>query len=336
MKKTFTPPKTKQVYVKLPRVFKAAYDQDNECITIESPETLCIYNPNESYQTYRFVKYIETVIFEYGTRIHISFRNLKKITAAASLLIFARVTKCQLCLNQPSDLEITLPESKEVKKTLVESGFWNGIKPGGASKVRKLIHTNNGYISGSNHDSEHYGKVISATLINLVQNGVNFSVPSIRILTRGIQEAILNIDYHAYDKKSLANQFDQLGDSRWWQCCWLDSGNNQLVFIIYDDGVGIPHTLQAQYPELSSSQIIEEAMKVGITRTMNPERGKGSNDIIKATCTFPNSHLIVMSGNGYFKSDSEGVTTKELPFTLEGTLIQWVLDYSVEKIDDCL
>mgnify|MGYP001083307835 FL=1 len=334
MKKKLIAPLSKIINASLPRVFNATWDKESQKICIESPDILCVYDETASYQTYQFVKYIEKVIFEYETNLKISFKKLKTMTAAASLLVFARITKCQLSISQPNSLEVELPEDKDVRRLFTESGLWNGIKSGGVSKVRRLIENNNQYMTGSNHDLEHFGKVISATLINLVQNNVKFNARSTHLFTRGIQEAILNVDYHAYNKTSLANRIETIGDSRWWQCSWYDGDNSQLVFIIYDDGVGIATTLKDQFEDKKDSEIIEEAMKVGTTRTRNPERGKGSNDILKATCTFPNSHLLVMSGSGDYKHDAEGVTTRELPFTLEGTLIQWVLDYSVESIDD--
>lgn len=334
MKNKFIPPTTTERYITLPKTFEATYDESEHRISISSPDVLCVYTKENSYVTYRFVQYIETVIFEYGLAINISFKELKSITAAASLLVFARITKCQLCLKLPTDLSIITPDDKGMKQLFSNSGFWSGIKPGGVSKIRKLIDSNNQYMSGSNSIVEHPAKVISATVINLALRGVKFSSPSTHLFTRGIQEAILNVDYHAYNEDSFANVYKDIGDSRWWQCSWLDKENSQLVFIIYDDGMGIAPTLKAQFPNLPTHEVIKEAMKVGTTRTLNPERGKGSNDIIKATCTFPNSHLVVMSGDGYYKHDANNVTSEKLPFTLEGTLVQWVLDYTDENSDD--
>ncbi len=333
-KKIFTPPlgkgKLSSKDIKLPQIFKTEL-VDNRII-IHSPADLCIYEDKWSYITYQFLEYIQKVIFEYKIAITINFNELNNLTAAASLLIFAKITKCQICVVDPSAIDVIPPKDKDTKRLFSASGLWAGVKPGGISKIRKLIDSNNQYMSGSNSVIEDYSKVLSATIISLYKQGVNFNRAAIHTFTRGVQEAILNVNYHAYNKEALGKQYEELGDSRWWQCSWLDNGSNQLVFIIYDDGEGIASSLKEQFSTLPDSEIIEKAMTMGVTRTLDPSRGKGSGNIIRTSCEFSNSHLVVMSGNGYYRYDQCGVTLKELPFTLEGTVVQWVLNYTGENL----
>jgi hypothetical protein len=332
LKKFFTPPEgTYSIAdIKLPKAFKA--ELNNNRISIKSPEKLCIYEDQWSYITYQFLDYIHKVIFEYKISLTVDFSDLKNLSAAASLLVFARITKCQICIHEPSAIKVIPPEDKEARKMFTQSGLWAGVKSGGISKVRKLIDSNNQYMSGSNAPIENYSKVLVATILNLINQGVKFNTQAVHTFTRGVQEAILNVDYHAYDNAPLSKQFEELGDSRWWQCSWLDKINNQLVFIIYDDGTGIVNSLKEQFPTLSDSEVLEKAMTIGVTKTLEPSRGKGSGNIIKTSCEFPNSHLVIMSGVGYYLHDENGVTLKELPFNLHGTIVQWVLHYTEENL----
>lgn len=317
------------VDIPLPQAFGAKFE--NEKIFFKAPTELCIYNENYSYKTYKFVEYIEELIFKYKIGITIDFSDLEYFSAAASLLLFAKISKCQLCVNAPNDIDIIQPVEKNVRALFQRSGLWNAIKPGGVSKIRRLIDTDNQYLSGSNEAIENFDKVLASTIVNLAKQNVKFTKDNGIIFTRGITEAILNVHYHAYSSSSLANLFPQISNGRWWQCCWFDKDNQQFVFIIFDDGEGIPSGIKKAYQKKDSdSELIKFAMTKGISKTLDPQRGKGSDDIIKTSCVFPNSHLLVFSGHGYYKHDDSGVSTKELPFKLNGTLTQWVLDYKAE------
>ena len=316
--------------IPLPQTFKAEFD--NGKVNIKTPLKLCIYE-EDSFITYQFVNYIEELIFKYKIGIVIDFSQLEYISAAASLLLFAKISKCQLCINAPNDIDIVQPVKKEIRAIFQSSGLWSGIKPGGVSKIRKLLDTNNQYLSGSNEAIENFDKVLASTIVNLAKQNVKFTRDNGVIFTRGITEAILNVQYHAYSDKSLASMFPQISNGRWWQCCWLDHENQRFVFIIFDDGEGIPDGIRRAYNDKGNdSELIKRAMTKGVSKTLNPQRGKGSDDIIKTSCVFPNSHLLIISGNGHYKHDESGVSIKELPFKLDGTLTQWVLDYKADQI----
>lgn len=327
--------------VPLPQAFNARIE--NNRVFIDAPFVLCIYDDKFSYQTYRFVSLIQEYILVSNASVTVDLSDLQHFSAAASLLLFAKISKCQMSVNDPSKLDIIFPKDKEVNKLMVGCGLWGSIKPGGIGKIRRLIDTNNQYLTGSKNILENYGKIIMATFLNLHSQGVKFSSPNAILFTKGIQEAVLNVKYHAYDFDPPKNIYEDIGDGRWWQCCWLDKTNRQLIFIIYDDGKGIVNTLRAYFAskkvdvrDKKDHYLIEQAMQTGVTSSGDPERGIGSVDIIKVTKVFPNSHLVVMSGLGHYKQNSEGVVSSELPFEMAGTLVQWVLDYDEETFDENL
>jgi len=329
-KKVFTPSIPNKI--PLPQAFNTR--EESGRIVVSVPKNVCVYKDN-GYLTYQLIEYIEKVTLEYNKPITVDFSQVMNITAAASLLMFAVITKCQICIIEPDIINVVLPEDKGMKDLFVNSGLWNGIKPGGISKVRKLIEANNQYLSGSKEIVENVEKIMPSTLINLHNQKVKFTKDRTLIFTKGIGEAILNVGYHAYLGKKIEttlDKFSRLGKERWWQCCWHDQINNRLVFLIYDDGIGIASTLRSKFPEIDEDhKLIKKAMTKGVSRSPKVSRGKGSHDIIQATCIFPNSHVIVMSGNGQYKHDESGVSSKELPFKLKGTLVQWVVDSNDES-----
>jgi hypothetical protein len=335
LKKIFSPPEgLTSKDIPLPGVFGTSFDYEEKRIHVNSPPKLCVYNNESSYITYLFLGYIEEVIFKHKAAITINFENLTELTAAASLLIFAKITKCQICTKEPTGVAITLPIDKKLRQLFVDTGLWNGIKPGGIGKVRKLINQNNQYLSGSSAPIDDFSKVIAATMISLVekQSIIDFDRAAISLFTRGVQEAVLNVKYHAYQNKPIASNYEEVFKGRWWQCCWLDHAKQQIVFIIYDDGVGIINALEEQCEkDTPSHEVIKHAMTLGVTSSPLASRGEGSRNIIEASCTIPHSNVVIMSGDGYYCHDESGVTSKELPFKLKGTLVQWVLNCTKES-----
>jgi len=339
--------------VPLPKAFDAKVKDGK--VYVESPKVMCVYSAESAYMTYEFLSLIESYVFDYNVGVTISFENLEYFSAAASLLIFATVSKCQIGVKDHSKIEVLFPKNDAVLKLMASSGLKLALKQGGIAKVRKLIDSNNQYLSGSEVSIENYQKVLTATLLNLDKHGVNFSNTKSQIFVKGMQEAILNVKYHAYNDefirdflltKQVKSKFsfhEETGRGRWWQCCWHDVSNNKLIFIIYDDGEGIVNSIKRYYrnsPEhsdklnLPDSTLLGNAMKLGVSRTGIKERGKGSADIINTACTFPSSHLIVMSGLGHYRHDSAGINTTQLPFEIKGTLVQWVINYVEENQDD--
>lgn len=318
--------------VPLRSIFKARLNEGKQ-IHFESPNRLCIYDENFSYQTYIFVSYIEELVFEHKIGITIDLSNLEYISAAASLLLFAKVSKCQLCVKQPDSINIVQPRNKDMRALFQISGLWSAIKPGGTSKIERLIESNNLYLSGSNSAYENIQKVLNSTMVNLTEQNVELNKNNKMLFTRGISEAILNVCYHAYSDTALANQFPEISNGRWWQCCWLNK-KQQFVFIIFDDGDGIPNSIKKAFEDRENEtddKLIEFAMTKGVSKTQSPERGLGSNDMIQTSCVFPNSHLLIFSGRGYYRYENSKVFTKEMPFELNGTLTEWVLDYKAEE-----
>ncbi|MCS6153651.1 ATP-binding protein [Shewanella baltica] len=300
---------------------------ENGILQIQAPVEMCLYsilegNIEVARSTLNFLSTIADVTLLQHGYLHLDFSLVTKITAAASVLIFAEITRAQLATNQSDVITFSLPKSLEQAKLFKASGLYKAIMPGTSRKLIKLFDDNHSYQSGVDPN-----KFLVSTLLNLHNNGLELTTPEAKLISKGIQEAMLNVIHHAY----FENQDQRLGiGSRWWQLVHCDPREKRVTFIIYDKGASIPSTIRpSSSVNLSDADAIEYAYTKGVTRLVGTTRGKGSEDIKDAAKVKDKSTLIVMSGRGmYFIDNGSGNGLKSpLPHNINGTLIEWSIPY---------
>ena len=167
------------------------------------------------------------------------------------------------------------------------------------------------------------------------------SLPKRKTMYRGITEAMANVANHAYPSDHDYNL--PIFPGRWWMGGSYDSATRKLTVIVYDQGVGIPHTLPRNYPMeilrglLDRFGLIDDdasrikiSMDLGRTQTGEKYRGKGLfRDIRPYTESINHGRLRILSNRGeYVYSPHDSIdTNKEKLFThsqsIGGTLILW-------------
>jgi hypothetical protein len=266
--------------------------------------------------------------FDYEPTV-IDFSKCLSISAAAAVIAFAKITRCQLTADhtgQPlghQGIKIILPEDKAEKAFYRETGFYDAIKPGGKSKLDRLwqdIH--NPFKTSNETDND-----ISALLKHLKSRlGV---VPG--RLVSALGEGYLNIDHHAYPEDVI----DVLR-GRWWQYTSTIKSNGQFSVILYDMGVGIPQTMLPKYRREVNRHahydnvIIEYAMIRGKTRYPgNLGRGNGFSNIKQPMDINRDAkYLLIASGKGSVKYKDQKIVSSDLVtnYGYGGTLIEWCFD----------
>ncbi|QYJ72427.1 hypothetical protein K0H59_05050 [Shewanella sp. FJAT-51649] len=312
----------------IPFYFNPTYLADGR-VQIESPQHLCVYLINQSSidtvkKTLNFFTIISNVCLVKGRELHIDFSKLQFFSAAASVLLFAEITRVQLVTNNHDVITFTLPESGPVLRLFRNSGLNKAISAGADRKLNSLFNDNNPYQSGKDPN-----KFLIPAIMHLNDQGLEWSRPQSRIISKGIQEAMLNVLHHAYE--NIPDNKSGIGQ-RWWQLSLLDKEEKTVTFIIYDKGMSIPKSIAEKLPANISTdaEAIEFAFQKGVTRCINePTRGKGSEDIKDVTTVKDNSKLLVYSGNGMYYIDREGGETLKLtlPANINGTMIEWLIPY---------
>lgn len=300
---------------------------DLEIVKID--HDLCIYREGNMIQTMNKLMEINSIAYSYGRDIEIDLSKTNKVTAAASLLLFAIVNRAQLCARPNQIIKISLPTRKQNPEGytwIVSTGLAKALLANDFDKLDELTKSERYYQSSVNPYLHH------AYTAQLLNKKADFTPEQFLMLESGISEAMLNVWHHAYDSQKFADLVACLGGKRWWQCAWFNQEKDRVTFIICDLGMGIP--VSFSNPSMTKENymdaaILASAWSPGQTRTGVAGRGNGSEDIkrpIGAGCT-ENESLLVHSGHArYCKSSGEeapsSIYTK---VGVPGTLVQWSL-----------
>lgn len=152
-------------------------------------------------------------------------------------------------------------------------------------------------------------------------------------------EAIGNAKQHAYPPDRAADIVPNVG--KWWVTAAYDQARQQFLFVVYDQGVGIPGTLpkkrfweaiQELCPaEYSDADVIAGAIQYGRTSTNLAGRGNGLWHICNIVTELPGSSVLILSGKGEVVYNSDGTNQRTRfrnPFC--GTLVKWTLQLPPE------
>lgn len=293
-------------------------------VTILSPRSICLYKTESVEKTLVFFDDIEEEVFNKRSYVHLDFSALTNISAAAALMLFAKVTRCQctvstLYFKEPDKvITVTLPVDKHTRGLFRNTGLYAAIKPGGTKKLQRLwTDLDSPFRSGSDPSSE------MSFVIGLFKAQFK-TMPN--QMVAAVQETYLNIAHHAYEKfKGSKLPFSGFMIGRWWQ--YAIRKGNKITIIIYDMGSGIPSSMLAasMFPGTDSDEI-HNAMQTGVTSSGIQGRGMGF-DNIKRPIDLNDfaEYLGVYSGRGrvIYKA-GRPPERREHKHSVGGTLIEWI------------
>jgi len=317
---------------------------------IMAPANISIYDldakQSEYIKTISFLNNIERVIGS-GRRCVIDFTETDRITAAALVLVYARIE----ISNKQHKRKIGIAWSQKSKR------------------VNSIIRTSNLYKLINNHefkyslDSNRQMPIISSVgsshmedIIDYIQKRVyeDKMPPEVEhIYGDAVSETINNVGLHAYP--DLPNE-----EKRWWLMC--ETYGKKLYLAIYDKGVGIPKTvvnrswfwgrlskvdpdlytsLQASFPneieagltfwvpqQIPDEKLIFLSMQGDVSGTKKDKHGQGSKSIMALVSDTSDGLLWVFSNFGVYTFNQEGQTPglAKLNQKFPGTLVQWNIE----------
>jgi hypothetical protein len=106
---------------------------------LRAPKILCVYDPKKESATLKFITQIANAVFKARTKIHLDFSATEQITAAASVLLFAEITRCQLQTCVDDVVTLDLPKTEVASNLFTSTGLLSSIRPGGACKVKGSV-----------------------------------------------------------------------------------------------------------------------------------------------------------------------------------------------------
>jgi hypothetical protein len=294
-------------------------------VRIKSPSYLCLYRKDYSVDTLRFFEELERTVLLDGKYVELDFSDLIAITAAASLVLFAKISRSQCCMLKSAfkyaDFVVTYipPTNKEVRALMSDSGLFVAMGPGGQPKLDRLWADWSSPFKTSNDPSGDMSELV-AQLLKQAEGLLPQKIIA------AVQEGYLNIAHHAYEEfKNPQDPLHPFMVNRFWQYARFNKDTGKLSVALYDLGSGIPQTIKVEGSMLSDCDAIMHAMKSGVTRFKVRGRGRGFNDIKSPIDRNESAeYLLVYSGRGqviYRKGVAPIV--KQHGHVIGGTLLEW-------------
>ncbi len=292
--------------------------------------------------------YAETVRFINEIRLHalreyrpvdLFFGAVERLEPAALTVLTAEIHRCRN-LRGKSSVSGYYPSDPEIFRQLSDIGFFRLLsitdkappRPDEEVEPTKFVLP---FVTNAVVTAERSAAFIDV-LVGLVGGVVTMDATSQRYLQGAIVEAMKNAAEHAYKHRPA---LQALGH-RWWLTGAFDQEAREVSILLFDQGVGIPATLEPDLLDIIQSLIaaegikardslmIEVATRPDKTSTGQSGRGQGFKTMRKFIDFCDDGDLIVYSNFGHYLYARAGSARGDETLSLGGTLIQWRFRHS--------
>lgn len=274
--------------------------------------------------------------------VDLFFNEVQHLEPAALTVLTAEIHRCRNLrrVNGKPAVSGYYPSDPEIYRQLQEIGFFrlleikDQLPPNHAadgSRTRIVLP----FLTDAVVTAERSAWFIDQ-LAALIQDAVPMDDRSKRYLQGAVVEAMKNAGEHAY---KLRPEFQALGH-RWWLTAAFDLEKREVAILLFDQGVGIPATLEPdlldKMESLSKAEglapraslMIEIATRPGESSTGQSGRGQGFKTMRKFIDFCDDGDLIVYSNTGNYLYARNGTARDDRSLSLGGTLIQWRFRHS--------
>ncbi len=338
------------------RSYKGVVKTRRDAVIVEAPERLS-FSLNGT-ETIKFFDELKHAIFTNDIRkkkgkvqrkaMHLRLNKIQYMSLPCAVVLSAELKRWTLMYSGAPRLVDYGQWSSRVRSLLVNLGTLKhlGVK-------RKSYQR---YSSRSIQDQAILVELSSA----VVQDGEKVSALQDKLMAlakyfepkpyifRALLEATNNAIEHAYEGED-ALKFPNVGGGRWYATASYDPAKDSLRFFVYDQGIGIPASLEKKDAWSSALRLVSErlgfsghdtdviaaAFEIGRTRTKQDERGKGLMDMLNVIKAAKSGSIRVISGQGDYTVHANGaLETRQHSSHIGGTLIEWCIPYSAFKREE--
>jgi len=309
-------------------------------IPLSVPKNLSL---RENYhETMKFIGAIRRYALEDYQPIDLFFHDVEAIEAGALVVLTAEIHRCRNLRKVHGRPAVSgyYPSSPDIYRQLQEAGFFrlleirDQLPPAGApdpSKTKVVLP----FLTDAMVTADRSADFVDR-LAGIIHDTVPMDETSKRYLQGAIVEAMKNAREHAYKLKP---QHQSLGH-RWWLSAAFDVSTQEVSILLFDQGVGIPATLEpallvkaeslakAEGLHPRDSLLIEVATRSGESSTRQKGRGKGFATMRKFVDFCDDGELIVYSSQGNYLYARGRTQRADRALPLGGTLIQWRFRHS--------
>ncbi|WP_420723927.1 ATP-binding protein [Hwanghaeella sp. LZ110] len=304
-------------------------------VSIELPENISLTTNYK--ETIEFINKLRDFVIVKNMPVMLHFDNVVSVSPAAALVMTAEIYRCRNLRpgrNGVVPVNGNWPEDPRARKILKDMGFYKLMNlpdraPTEESEEQDLkIHLGFASLNTVNASAiaEFHEKILAGFDVSL-------SKTDKKKLQGAIIEAIGNATEHAYKSPTDLQSMKK----RSWMSGYIDIATNELMFMVMDQGVGIPNTLDPTLvermislrrlkPQPTDSDLIGIAATLRRTSTQVSGRGKGIDTMKRLITTVGNGELRIFSNKGLYMFDSSSKESRfEQDGSIGGTLIQWKL-----------
>lgn len=306
------PRRRRRISIRLPAVLSL---RDNYSATIQAIESL------------------RAAALIHNFPVMLYFDDVKSIEPAATLVLAAEIERCQKLRPYLGDMLVngTYPADMDVLLQLQEMGFYNRIGVPDLDLPSAPETTNRPRFLKSFSFSEVESEVASI-LTDVVSIGAFAMSDQLKgRMTGALKEAMGNAVEHAYRKKGYLPCLER----KWWGAAYVAPEAGEMMIILFDQGVGVPQTLDADLFDLivsmvttrswglSDGYMIAAATELYRTSTGQKGRGKGFRDMKKFIDSCDDGELKVLSNRGSYRYMKGGEEIADESASIGGTLVEW-------------
>lgn len=298
-----------------------------------APIRFCINDEGVRGATLGYIGRIENALHNLYVAVHVDLSKIEFASAAASVLLFAVLSRANFILGSQANIRISLPKKDDNPngyRWIVSTGLGRALLATSDEKLKALVQQKRYFQSSIDPE------LALTTTMEMLRDKAMLSHEQETLLMMGINEAMLNVRNHAYENATYTEIVKRMGGKRWWQCSWFDKENDRVVFIICDLGMGISESYSNVKYNYTTQFILEqnqvaEALTSGNSRYRKAGRGNGSEDIKRPVSMgkTKNEKLKVLTQNCLYEFDTHSNGGRPVVTTLKpsipGTIVYWTL-----------
>lgn len=285
----------------------------------------------------KFINQLREVVLVEGKSVTLNLTMCEEISPEACLVLYAELERIFYYRNKGS-VDAQLPKAAIPFSIMKAFGFFSLFK---YMKGRDLSLVAKPSIMIAPVTSATIGKpeeVISG-INKLFEHSLPVPIILDKALYRVLTEAMNNTVEHAYPQ----DEEVPWSCGHWWRAGFSNRENNSTYVVFYDQGVGIPNTLNKNWSEairavlsvlpggLGHGETIEIATRLKRTGSDKEGRGNGLRDLKRLIDVSDDGSLTIQSLKGeYIYPHNKAYLTKDYEINLQGTLIVWTIKSTVK------
>ena len=260
-------------------------------------------------------------------RVVVDLHRLENISAGPALMLVSEIKRCSAYSKGRATVTGTYPKSERSREILVKSGFFQAIGVKDPALPESI--ENRTYVKIEQRSQME--PELAYRLIECFNEMSALSKAERKTLYLAALECMDNVREHAYSLESKTPYLYK----EWWLAGYANHETGDIAFIFYDQGRGIPKTIQRRKHQRvvdklshwSDADWIQRATRRRESRHPSKRRGHGLKRLkIFGTTTNKSGFLKVISNRGFFALGNDGgVKKSSLNTPLEGSYVEWFL-----------